>query len=121
MTADVSPRLAISKSISPTTVVENGTVTYTFVIENTGGTAVVATDNLVVTDTFDPVLSNITVTLDGVALSDPADYTYNETTGAFATIPANITVPAATYTRNPSTGAWTVVPGVSTLVVVGTV
>ena len=121
VTADVSPRLAISKSISPTTVVENGTVTYTFVIENTGGTAVVATDNLVVTDTFDPVLSNITVTLDGVALSDPADYTYNETTGVFATVAGRVTVPAASYTQDPTTGIVTITPGVTVLRISGTI
>jgi len=121
VTADVSPRLTISKSISPTTVVENGTVTYTFVIENTGSTAAVATDNLVVTDTFDPILSNITVSLDGVALSEPDDYTYNETTGEFATVTSRITVPAATYTQDPATGVVTVVPGVTVLRISGTV
>lgn len=121
VTADVSPRLTISKSISPTTVVENGTVTYTFVIENTGSTAALATDNLVVTDTFDPILSNITVSLDGVALSEPDDYTYNETTGEFATVTGRITVPAATYTQDPATGVVTVVPGVTVLRISGTV
>jgi uncharacterized repeat protein (TIGR01451 family) len=113
--------LTIAKSLNPTTVSEGDRLTYTFVIQNFGNTPVVATDDAVVTDNFDPILSDLAVTFNGAVWTEGVQYTYNETTGAFATIPANITVPAATYSRNPSTGAWTVVPGVSTLVVVGTV
>ena len=121
VTAASEAFLTIGKSLSPTTVSEGDRLTYTFVIQNFGNTPVVATDDAVVTDTFDPILSDLTVTFNGVTWTEGAQYTYDEATGAFATIPANITVPAATYTQNPSTGAWTVVPGVSTLVVVGTV
>ena len=113
--------LTIAKSLNPTTVSEGDGLTYTFVIQNFGNAPVVATDDAVVTDNFDPILSDLAVTFNGATWTEGVQYTYNETTGAFATIPANITVPAATYSRNPSTGAWTVVPGVSTLVVVGTV
>ena len=49
------------------------------------------------------------------------DYTYDDTTGQFATIPGRITVPQGTFTQDPITGAWTVTPGLSTLVVTGTV
>ncbi|MBE6902169.1 MAG: hypothetical protein E7478_06815, partial [Ruminococcaceae bacterium] len=45
---------------------------------------------------------------------------YNETTGEFATLAGQITVPAATYTQD-ETGAWVITPGVSVLRVVGTV
>ena len=48
-------------------------------------------------------------------------YSYDETTGVFATTAGAITVPAATYTQNAQTGEWTIVPGTSTLVVSGTV
>lgn len=115
------PVLTISKALSPTTVVENGTIVYTFVIENTGNTAAVATDNLVVSDSFDPILSGLSVSLDGVALSAPTDYTYDEATGQFATVAGRITVPAATYTQDPTTGAVSVTPGVAILRVTGTV
>lgn len=121
VTAASEAFLTIGKSLSPTTVSEGDRLTYTFVIQNFGNTPVVATDDAVVTDTFDPILSDLTVTFNGATWTEGAQYTYDEATGAFATIPANITVPAATYTQNPATGAWTVVPGVSTLVVVGTV
>ena len=121
VTSDSEAFLTIGKSLSPTTVSEGDRLTYTFVIQNFGNTPVVATDDAVVTDTFDPILSDLTVTFNGAAWTEGAQYTYDEATGAFATIPANITVPAATYTQNPATGAWSVVPGVSTLVVVGTV
>ena len=121
VTAEAAPELTISKSITPTQVVDNDRVTYTFVIQNSGNEAVVATDNAAITDTFDPILTALTVTFNGTAWTEGVQYTYDDTTGVFATIPANITVPAATYTQNPATGAWSVVPGVSTLVVVGTV
>ena len=115
------PFLTVGKTLSPTTVSEGDRLTYTFVIQNFGNTPIVATDDAVITDTFDPVLSDLSVTFNGASWSEGAEYTYDETTGLFATVAGNILVPAATYTRNPDTGAWTVIPGVSTLVVVGTV
>lgn len=113
--------LTITKSLTPETVVENGQITYTFVISNSGNTPAVATDDLSVTDTFDPILENITVTIDGVTLTEGVDYTYDETTGVFATVQSRITVPAAEYTQDPVTGEWTVTPGVTVLRVIGTV
>ena len=44
--------LSISKSITPSQVVDNDRVTYTFVIQNTGNEAVDATDNTVINDLF---------------------------------------------------------------------
>ena len=121
VTSDSEAFLTIGKSLNPTTVSEGDRLTYTFVIQNFGNTPVVATDDAVVTDNFDPTLSDLAVTFNGAVWAEGVQYTYDDTTGVFATIPANITVPAATYTQNPATGAWSVVPGVSTLVVVGTV
>lgn len=114
------PLLTISKSLTPTEVVENGQLTYTFVIQNVGNTEAVATDNVVVSDTFDPVLSITSVTLDGAPLALGTGYTYNETTGEFSTVAGVITVPAATYSQGTD-GAYTVVPGSVVLTVTGTV
>lgn len=114
-----APLLDLSKSVSPSVVAENGQITYTFTIENRGNTEAIATDNITVTDTFNPILSDITVTYNGAAFT--GNYTYDETTGLFATTPGAITVPAATYTQDPTTGAWLVTPGVATLTVTGTV
>ncbi|MBE6541601.1 MAG: hypothetical protein E7672_04060 [Ruminococcaceae bacterium] len=121
VTAEAEPRLNITKSVSPTIVEENGQITYTFVIQNTGNTPAVATDNAVVTDTFDPILRNITVTYNGAAWSSPADYTYDETIGLFSTVVGAITVPAATYTQDTVTGRWIVDPGVAVITVTGTI
>ena len=121
ITAARQANLTISKSLCPAVVVENGQITYTFVIQNTGNTPVVATDNAVITDTFDPALSNLTVTYEGTTWTAPANYTYNPATGQFATNPGQITVPAATYTQDPVTGAVIIQPGVTTLTVTGTV
>ena len=119
--AAVAPELTITKSITPTQVVDNDRVTYTFVIQNAGNQPVVATDNATITDTFDPILTGLVVTFNGVPLTEGTQYTYDETTGLFATVPGQVTVPAATYTQDPVTGAYTVTPGVSTLVVTGTI
>ena len=113
--------LTIAKAICPAVVSDDGTLTYTFIIQNAGNTAVIATDNLVVQDTFNPILNPITVTLDGTALTEVTDYTYNAATGEFATLPGVITVPAATYTQDPTTGVFSVTPGVAVLTVTGTV
>ena len=119
--AETEPQLNITKSLCPTTVTENGQLTYTFVIQNTGNSPAEATDNVVITDTFDPVLSNISVTYNGTTWTEPANYTYDETTGLFTTTAGSITVPAATYTQDPVTGNWLVDPGVATITVTGTV
>lgn len=115
------PILTITKSVSPVPVTENGTLTYTFLIQNAGSATADAATGAVITDTFNPRLSNLSVTFNGTAWTETTNYTYDETTGEFATIVGQITVPAATYTQNPVTGVWTADPGVSTLVVKGTI
>jgi hypothetical protein len=99
---------------------ENGTLTYTFVMQNFGNTAAVATDDVVVTDNFDPILENLTVTLDGTVLAEGTGYTYNAATGAFSSAPSVITVPAATFVRNDD-GTIAVTPGEAVLTVSGTI
>lgn len=121
VTAENGILLTITKAIDPVPVAENGRLTYTFVIENYGTRAAVATDNLVVTDQFDPILSDLSVSLDGAPWTAPAQYTYNQATGLFTSQIGAINVPAATVTQDPVTGEYTVTPGVVTLVVTGTV
>lgn len=121
VTAAQGPQLTISKSLCPTTVVDNGEITYTFVVQNTGNEPAIATDNLAITDTFDPILDITSVTFNGATWAEGTNYTYDATTGAFATLPGQITVPAATYTQDPTTGAFVITPGTATLTVTGTV
>ena len=121
ITAAEEANLTITKSLNPTVVTENGQITYTFIIQNIGNTPVVATDNAIITDTFDPILSNLVVTFNGVTWTNPVNYTYNPATGLFTTNPGQITVPAATFTQDPVTGAIIIQPGVSTLIVTGTI
>ena len=121
ITAQTGPDLSITKSVSPAVVSGTGELTYTFVIENSGNTEATVADNIVVTDTFDPILSNITVTYNGAVWSEPVNYTYDETSGLFQTVGGQITVPAASYTQDATTGAWVVVPGTVILTVTGTV
>ena len=119
--AEAAPMLTISKSITPAQVVDNDRVTYTFVIQNSGNEAVVATDNAAITDTFDPILTALTVTFDGAAWTQGVQYNYDETAGLFTTVPGQILVPAATYAQDPVTGVYTATPGIATLVVTGTI
>lgn len=121
VTPEAAPELTITKSIEPVPVTENALLTYRFILQNLGNTPAVATDNVILSDTFDPLLSGITVTLNGVVLEESVGYTYNETTGEFATIAGQITVPAATYEQDAVSGAWVITPGTTTLTVTGTV
>lgn len=121
VTVSAGPELSIIKSLSPAAVAENGQITYTFLIQNSGNEAAGAEAAIAVSDLFDPILSNIAVTLDGQPLVKTTAYTYDETTGQFDTVPGAITVPAATYAQDAATGEWIVTPGEATLTVQGTV
>lgn len=110
--------LSITKSLCPDVVTGCSELTYTFTIQNFGAKAGADAD-IVVSDTFDPILTDITVTLDGEVMS-PSDYSYDETTGEFATDSGRITVPGATFTQNED-GTWTTDPGIAVLRVTGTI
>ena len=115
-----APDLSITKTLSPETVTEDSQITYTFIIQNRGGEAATAADSVYVTDTFNPILSNISVTLDGAPLAPTTGYTYNTATGVFSTVPGQITVRAAAFSSNEE-GVWTTTPGVAVLKVTGTI
>ena len=121
ITAETAPLLTITKSVSPVPVSENGTLTYTFLIQNNGNAAADITSDAIITDVFDPILTNLTATFNGTALTAGTDYTYDETTGEFATVAGKITVPAATFTQDTTQGNWTANPGISTLIITGTI
>ncbi len=115
-----SAELFISKALSPCVVPANGEITYSFELTNTGNTEAGAADEVVVSDNFDPILSDIVVSFNGAAWTRAVQYSYDEATGAFATLPGQITVPAASYTQNAD-GTWTVEPGTASLTVSGTI
>ena len=98
----------------------DGALTYTFLLENRGNTPAVTTDDLVVSDLFDPILTITAVTLNGTPLVEGTDYNYDPVTGSFATVPGVITLPAATAVQNPD-GSYTVTPGSATLTVSGSI
>ena len=117
---DCGANLSISKFISPSVVPEDGHLTYTFVIANYGSTPTDAADAVTIADTFDPVLRDIAVTLDGTAMA-PGQYVYTPATGAFSTAPGAVIVPGAVSVQEADTGLWTTTPGTVTLVVSGTI
>ena len=117
ITSQSAADLSIIKSVTPTVVAENSRVTYTFEVQNTGA-AVDAGDGAVINDTFSPILTDLVVTLDGVTLT-AGQYTYDVTTGAFATVNGVLAIPGGTAIQDPDTGVWTVEPGTTTLTVSG--
>ena len=116
-----APELTIAKAVCPPVLSDNDTLTYTIIVQNLGNTPIIATDNVVISDVFNPIISGITVTLDGAPLEETTGYTYNTLTGEFSTVNGAITVPAATYTQDPVSGTITTTPGVTVLTVTGTV
>lgn len=121
VTVEAQANLRITKSLSPAVVAENGSLTYTFLIQNEGNLPAGADAAVAVTDTFDPILRDLTVTLNGEPLAVTTGYTYDQTTGVFATVAGQITVPAATFSQSTETGDWETVPGEAVLTVTGTV
>lgn len=118
--AATAARLSLTKAVSPASVSENQPITFTLTVANSGGTAVTAADNAVISDTFNPPLTITSVTYNGAAWTSPTNYTYDSATGAFATVAGQITVPAAAYTQDTTTGVWETAPGIGTLVITGT-
>ena len=121
VTVNEAPVLTIAKAVCPAVITDNDQLTYTLIVQNLGNTAIEATDGVIISDVFNPVLSNITVTLNGTPLAETTGYTYNSTTGEFSTVDGVITVPASTYTTDPTTGAISTTPGVTVLTITGTV
>ncbi len=119
--ASNGPELTITKALSPETVGADRQVTYTFTIQNEGNAATAAEDDVVISDTFEPALAGIAVTLNGAPLTPDGNYTYDEDTGVFATLPGAISVLAATCTQDAATGVYTVEPGETIVAVTGTI
>lgn len=112
--------LSISKALSPALVKSSSDVSYSFEISNSGNSAVTGADDAILSDDFNPILTNLSVSFNGAVWTQGVNYSYNEVTGVFSTLPGQLTVPAASYTQNPD-GSWTVQPGISILTVSGTI
>lgn len=121
ITANSEAILSVAKAVCPPVITESGDLTYTFIIQNSGAAAIDAEDDVILTDTFNPILTGITVTSNGTVWTEGVEYTYNTLTGEFATLPGAITVDGATFTRNPVDGVITTTPGVNVITVSGTV
>ena len=121
VTVKEEAELTIAKAVCPQVLGDNDTLTYTIIVQNLGNTPIIATDGVIISDVFNPVLSGISVDLNGTPLAETTGYTYNAVTGEFATVDGVITVPAASYVQDPVTGAITTTPGVAVLTVKGTV
>ncbi len=111
--------VTIVKDMSPATLTDGSTITYTFTLYNYGNTAATG---VVLSDTFNPAPTNLAVTINGTAVP-ASDYVY---ASGVLTLPESgadttLSVPAATYTQDSSTGEVTVSPGITTVIVTGTI
>lgn len=118
ITAASAPQLSITKSLSPETVVDNSEVTYTLTIRNSGNAPA---SGIVVSDVFDPILTDITVTYNGIPWTEPTNYTYDETTGEFRTAAGQITLPTAQIVQDPETGMVSIIPSTAVIRITGTI
>ena len=115
------PVLSLLKEVTPCRVMCDGQLTYTLTVQNSGNESADAEDDLVIRDTFSPVLSDLAVTFNGTPWVEGTHYTYDSATGEFATVAGQVTVPAATFSRDPETGVITTIPGSSVLAITGTI
>ena len=120
ITPEEGAELSISKTLSPVTVSDNDELTYTFVIQNSGTAAVVATDSVIFTDVFEPALNITSVTFNSAPWAENVNYTYNVETGLFTAPEGQITVPPAEFTQDQESVEWNCQPGTSTLIITGT-
>lgn len=114
------PRLSIVKNACPLNVTEGDYITYTFTIQNNGISEADETDKIVLTDTFNPRLGEMSVNYNGSMWQKGRDYDYSETTGHFRS-KAVIRVPAAGTQMEDSTNRRIVRPGVSVITIRGKV
>lgn len=118
ITALSAANVSVFKQMSPNPVVCGDTVTYTIRVYNYGN---IEAEDLVLSDTFNPAPTSVTVSRDGTLLL-ATDYTYTDGT---LTVPSTadspVSVPAATFTRDATTGIVTVTPGIVEYVVTGVI
>lgn len=117
ITVDEYAQVAVTKTMTPSSVVDGDVLTYTFVINNYGNAPA---ENIVLRDAFDPAPQDITVQLNGVT-QVATSYTY---INGVLTFPAQgssdtLSLPAATITQDPATGEVTIVPSSLTITVTG--
>lgn len=118
VTVSSSADVTVTKQMSPNPVVCGDTITYTIRVYNYGN---IPAEDLVLTDTFTPAPTDITVTQDGVLL--PATG-YNYVDGTLTIPPTDaspLTLPAATFSRDAETGEVIVTPGMIEFVITGTI
>lgn len=107
----------IVKSVCPNPIICGEELTFSFEISNYGN---IEAREIVLTDTFVPLLNDITVRINGNVIPE-SDYDYNN---GVLTLPNEngdeIIIPAAEFQRNPTTGVVTVTPSKIIISVSGT-
>ena len=122
LTVDSYADVTIIKAMAPNPVMDNGPITYTFTLSNSGNVPATA---LQLTDTFTPAPNITTIRVGTNPSTVTTDYTYDSTTGLLTLFGYNagtaIDLPAATIAQNPTTGEVTVTPSTLVITVSGTI
>lgn len=114
------PILSIVKNACPLSVTEGDYINYSFTVLNHGFSEAGEEEKIVLSDLFNPRLSNISVSYNGNPWTKGKDFDYSETTGSFKT-KALITVPAASFQIESATSKRVLKPGSSMIIIRGKV
>ncbi len=118
ITAEAFADVRIVKSVCPNPIICGDELTFSFEISNYGN---IPATEVVLHDTFVPILNDITVRVNGVIIPE-SDYDYEN---GILTLPNEngdeIIIPAAEFVVNPTTAEITVVPSTQIITVTGTI
>ncbi len=119
ITAEEFADVRMVKSVCPNPAICGEELTYTITIYNYGN---IEATEIVLTDRFEPALTDITVTVDGDIIPS-GNYSY---VNGVLTLPSagsdySITIPPAVFTQDPVTGVCTATPSSVVITISGTI
>ncbi len=119
ITAEEFADVRMVKNVCPNPAICGEPLTYTITIYNYGN---IEADDIVLTDRFEPALTDITVTVDGDIIPSE-NYRY---VNGVLTLPSpgsdySITIPPAVFSQDPVTGVCTVTPSSVVITISGTI
>lgn len=113
-------KLTIKKILTPLVVNEDGTITYTFKIRNSGNLN--TTDNVIFEDTFTHDFNITSVRYNKTQeWIQNINYEYNNYTHTFKSKDNQIVVPKATFSFDATTNKWITTPGTAIIEIKGTI
>lgn len=114
--------VTIFKAMTPNPVMDNGTITYTFTLTNSGNSDA---ENIELDDKFTPIPSLTSARVGTFAVDLATDVIFDAATGDFSLRShdsgAPIVLPAASIAQSPTTGVVTVTPSTIAITIIATI